>query len=100
MLPKDQEKLLNDIHSRVIEYLNDIEIKPIKTGKEIKSEIDLSVGNSSDLNQIKVLLLIQYYFFGTGSSPYVPHHGLHRITLFIASQNPFKTPHSLIASIA
>jgi len=55
MLPKDQEKLLNDIHSRVIEYLNDIEIKPIKTGKEIKSEIDLSIGNSSDLNQIKVL---------------------------------------------
>jgi len=29
MLPKDQEKLLNDIHSRVIEYLNDIEIKPL-----------------------------------------------------------------------
>ena len=39
MLPKDQEKLLNDIHSRVIEYLNDIEIKPIKTGKEIKSQM-------------------------------------------------------------
>ena len=55
MLPKDQEKLLNDIHSRAIEYLNDIEIKPSKTGKEIKSEIDFSIGNSSDLNQIKVL---------------------------------------------
>ena len=55
MLPKDQEKLLNGIHSRVIEYLNDIEIKPSKTGKEIKSEIDFSIGNSSDLNQIKVL---------------------------------------------
>ena len=35
MLPKDQEKLLNDIHSRVIEYLNDIDIKPNKTEKEI-----------------------------------------------------------------
>ena len=55
MLPKDQEKLINNVHSRVIEYLNDIEIKPIKTGKEIKSEIDLSIGNSSDLNQIKLL---------------------------------------------
>ena len=55
MLPKNQEKLLNDIHSRVIEYLNDIEIKPNKTEKEIRSEIDLSIGNSSDLNQIKVL---------------------------------------------
>ena len=43
MLPKDQEKLLHDIHSRVIEYLNDIEIKPNKTEKEIRSEIDLSI---------------------------------------------------------
>ena len=38
MLPKDQEKLLNDIHSSVIEYLNDIEIKPNKTEKEIRSK--------------------------------------------------------------
>ena len=55
MLPKDQEKLINNVHSSVIEYLNDIDIKPNKTGKEIRSEIDLSIGNSSDLNQIKVL---------------------------------------------
>ena len=55
MLPKDQEKLLNDIHSRVIEYLNDIEIKPNKTEKEIRSDINLTIGNSSDLNQIKIL---------------------------------------------
>jgi glutamate/tyrosine decarboxylase-like PLP-dependent enzyme len=55
MLPKNQEKLLNDIHSRVIEYLNDINIKPNKTEKEIRSNIDLSIGTSSDLNQIKTL---------------------------------------------
>lgn len=55
MLPKDQEKLLNNIHLKVIEYLNDIDIKPYKTEKEIRSEIDLSIGNSSDLNQIKCL---------------------------------------------
>ena len=55
MLPEDQEKLLNDIHSRVIKYLSDIDIKPNKTEKEIRSEIDLSIGKSSDLNQIKVL---------------------------------------------
>jgi len=54
MLPEDQEKLLNDIHSRVIKYLSDIDIKPNKTEKEIRSEIDLSIGKSSDLNQIKV----------------------------------------------
>tara|TARA_B100001093_G_scaffold446749_1_gene451251 strand:+ start:1318 stop:1512 length:195 start_codon:yes stop_codon:yes gene_type:complete len=55
MLPKYQKNLLNDIHSRVIKYLSEIDIKPNKSEKEIRSEIDLSIGKSSDLNQIKVL---------------------------------------------
>jgi hypothetical protein len=40
MLPEDQEKLLNDIHSRVIKYLSNIDIKPNKTEKEIRSDIE------------------------------------------------------------
>jgi hypothetical protein len=55
MLTIEEEKLLNDVHSRVLEYLNDIDIKPNKTEKEIRSDIDLTIGNNSDLNQIKVL---------------------------------------------
>ena len=63
MLTIEEEKLLNDIHLRVIEYLNDIDIKPNKTEKEIRSDINLTIGNSSDLNQIKILFISLICFY-------------------------------------
>ena len=56
MLSKNQENLLNDIHSKVIEYLNDIKIKPKKSGNEIKSDLDISIGDGTDFKQIKILV--------------------------------------------
>ena len=54
MLPKNQEKLLNDIHSRVIEYLNDINIKKISHVKLLQLVLDES-GYSSMLKNKKDL---------------------------------------------
>ena len=48
MLTKEQEKLLDDIHSKVIEYLHSTTIKENKTDREIKSDMDISIGESSD----------------------------------------------------
>ena len=56
MLTKEQEKLLDDIHSKVIEYLHNTTIKANKTDSEIKSDMDISIGQSSDFRQIKILV--------------------------------------------
>ena len=56
MLTKEQEKLLDDIHSKVIEYLHSTTIKANKTDSEIKSDMDISIGESSDFRQIKILV--------------------------------------------
>jgi len=56
MLTKEQEKLLDDIHSKVIEYLHSTTIKANKTDSEIKSDMDISIGQSSDFRQIKILV--------------------------------------------
>jgi len=56
MLTKEQEALLNDIHSKVLEYLESTKIKSNKTDKEIKADMDISVGNISDFSQIKILV--------------------------------------------
>ena len=56
MFTIEQEKLLNNIHSKVFEYLNSEQIKPNKTSEEIKLDLDISVGNSSDFSQIKILV--------------------------------------------
>ena len=52
MITGDQKKLLNDIHNKIIEYLDINKINPINTIEEIRSEMDISIGKSSDFDQI------------------------------------------------
>ena len=56
MITSDQKKLLNDIHSKIIEYLDAQKIKPTNTIEEIRSNMDISLGNSSDFDQIRTLV--------------------------------------------
>ena len=56
MITSDQKELLNYIHSKIIEYLDAHKIKPTNTMEEIKSDMDISIGNSSDFDQIRNLV--------------------------------------------
>ena len=56
MITGEQKKLLNDIHSKIMEYLDNHKIKPTNTIEEIKSDMDISIGNSSDFGQIRNLV--------------------------------------------
>ena len=49
MLTIEEEKLLNDVHSRVLEYLNDIDIKPNKTEKEIRYRMDMCLKSIQEI---------------------------------------------------
>ena len=53
MITGEQKKLLNDIHSKIMEYLDNHKIKPTNTIEEIRSDMDISIGNSSDFGQIR-----------------------------------------------
>ena len=52
----DQELLLHDIHAKVINYLNDKNIKPTKSKDDILNDINIEIGESSDFKKIKLLV--------------------------------------------
>ena len=56
MTSYDQELLLHDIHAKVINYLNDKNIKPIKSKDDILKDINIEIGESSDFKKIKLLV--------------------------------------------
>jgi len=63
MITGDQKKLLNDIHSKIIEYLDTHKIKPPNKIEEIRSDMDISIGNSSDFKRLKYVLQTNLLFF-------------------------------------
>ena len=56
MTSYDQELLLHDIHAKVINYLNDKNIKPTKSKDDILNDINIEIGESSDFKKIKLLV--------------------------------------------
>ncbi len=56
MSTKEHKKLLDEIHSKVIEYIYNSNIRPKRTIKEINADINLSIGPSADFKQIKILI--------------------------------------------
>ena len=63
MITGDQKKLLNDIHSKIIVYLDTHKIKPPNIIEEIRSDMDISIGNSSDFKRLKYVLQTNLLFF-------------------------------------
>ena len=51
-----QKKLLNEIHSTVVNYLFDSSLNSKSTIQQISSQIDLKVGKGNDLDKIKALV--------------------------------------------
>lgn len=60
--------------------------------------IDCMWFNNFSSTIAEILAGSYYFFFGTGSYPWVPQ-GWQRAIRFIPSQVPFTTPHSRIASM-
>ena len=56
MITGDQKKLLSDIHMKIIQYLDIHKIKQPISMEEIRSGMDISIGNSSDFDQIRTLV--------------------------------------------
>jgi len=53
MIDKDQKNLLDEVHNKLIDYLNHKDIKAVSTAEEIRKDIDLDLGSNSSFEKIK-----------------------------------------------
>ena len=50
---KEEEILLEDVHAKILSYLDNPQIKPIETVENIKKDLNITLGSSSDFNHIR-----------------------------------------------
>ena len=50
---KEEEILLEDVHAKILSYLDNPQIKPIETVENIKKDFNIKLGSSSDFNHIR-----------------------------------------------
>lgn len=52
-MKKEEEILLEDVHAKILSYLDNPQIKPIETVENIKKDLNIKLGSSSDFNHIR-----------------------------------------------
>jgi len=52
-MKKEEEILLKDIHAKILSYLDNSQIKPIETVENIRNELNITLGSSSDFDHIR-----------------------------------------------
>tara|TARA_Y100001970_G_scaffold244726_1_gene311154 strand:+ start:2405 stop:3802 length:1398 start_codon:yes stop_codon:yes gene_type:complete len=53
MIDKEHKKLLHDVNQKLMDYLDNIDLKSISTADEIRADIDLNLGPSSNFDIIR-----------------------------------------------
>ena len=53
MIDKEHKKLLTDVNQKLLDYLEVIDLKSVSTADEIRADIDLSLGPSSNFDIIR-----------------------------------------------
>ena len=52
-MKKEEEILLEDVHAKILSYLDNPQIKPIETVENIRKDLNITLGSSSDFNHIR-----------------------------------------------
>ncbi|MDG1545185.1 MAG: pyridoxal-dependent decarboxylase [Candidatus Poseidoniia archaeon] len=50
---KEEEILLKDVHAKILSYLDNPQIKPIETVENIRNNLNITLGSSSDFDHIR-----------------------------------------------
>lgn len=50
---KEEENLLKDVHAKILSYLDNPQIKPIETVENIRKNLNITLGSSSDFDHIR-----------------------------------------------
>ena len=64
MIDKKHKKLLNDVNQKLIDYLDNMDLKSVSTADEIRADIDLNLGPSSNFDTIRTSI-DKYLFHST-----------------------------------
>ena len=52
-MKKEEEILLEDVHAKILSYLDNPQIKPIETVENIRKDLNITLGSSSDFDHIR-----------------------------------------------